>query len=99
MDDAQDIVALGHVVDDDPEGIEVEDLVHGLVLGIHLAVDGVDMLHPAVDGAADALLVQPVLDALLDARQELLVGGGAGGQLVGNLPVADGIQVLQGGVL
>ena len=99
VDDAQDIVALGHVVDDDPEGIEVEDLVHGLVLGIHLAVDGVDMLHPAVDGAADALLVQPVLDALLDARQKLLMGGGAGGQLVGNLPVADGIQVLQGGVL
>ena len=27
------------------------------------------------------------------------MGGGAGGQLVGNLPVADGIQVLQGGVL
>ena len=35
VDDAQDIVALGHVVDDDPEGIEVEDLVHGLVL-LHL---------------------------------------------------------------
>ena len=49
------------------------------------------MLHPAVDGAADALLVQPVLDALLDARQKLLMGGGAGGQLVGNLPRRDHI--------
>ena len=99
VNDAQHIVALGDVVHNDPEGVEIEDLVHGLVLGIHLAVDGVGVLHPAVDGAVDALGVQPLLDAPLDGGQELLVGGGTGGQLVGDLLVAHRVQVAQGGVL
>ena len=99
VDDAQHIVAVGDIVHDDPERVQVEDLVHGLVLGVHLAVDGVDVLDPAVNGAADALLVQPLLDALLDAGEEFLMGGGAGGQLVGDLLVADGVQIFQGGVL
>ena len=96
---AQHIVALRDVVHDHPEGVQVENLVHGLVLGVHLAVDGVGVLHPAVDGAADALGVQPVLDALLHRGHKLLVGGGPGGQLVGDLLVAHRVQVAQGGVL
>ena len=99
MDAAQNVVAFGDVVHDDPEGVQVEDLVHGLVLGEHLAVDGVDVLHPAVDGGLDTLLGQSFLDALLDGGHELLVGGGAAEQLVGDLLVAHRVQVLEGKVL
>ena len=72
---------------------------NGLVLGEHLAVDGVDVLHPAVDGGLDTLLGQSFLDALLDGGHELLVGGGAAEQLVGDLLVAHRVQVLEGKVL
>ena len=80
MDAAQHIVAGGQVGDDDPEGIKVENLVQGLLLGVHFAVDGVDMLHPAVDMAVDALCVHPLLYLPLDAGQKFLVGGGPGRQ-------------------
>ena len=94
VDTAQHVVAGGHVGDDDPEGVEVEDLVQGLLLGVHLAVDGVDMLDPAVDLAVDVLLGHAALDLLLDAAHKLLMDGGAGGELVGNLLVSDGVEVL-----
>ena len=57
------------------------------------------MLDPAVDGGLDALLGQTVLDLLLNGGHELLVGGGAGLQLVADLLIADRVQVLEGGVL
>ena len=99
VDAAQNVVALGDVVHDDTEGVQVVDFVQCLVLGEHLAVDGVGVLHPAVDGAVDALLGKALLDAVLDARQKLLVGGGAHGHLVLDLLVAHGVQIAQGQVL
>ena len=95
----QDVVTLGDIVHDNPKRVQIENLVHGLVLGIHLAVDGVAVLHPAIDGAVDPLLGQAVLNPPLNAGQKFLVGGGPGGQLVGNLLIPHRVQVLEGGVL
>ena len=99
VDDAQDIVALGHVVDDDPEGIEVEDLVHGLVLGIHLAVDGVGVLHAAIDVAVDVGLPQAAGDLVVDGGHEAVILSGLFIQSLHDLPVADGIQIFQAQIL
>ena len=99
VDAAQHVIAAGDVVHDDPEGVQVEDLVQGLVLGVHLPIDGVDVLYPAIDGGVDALLPQALLDLMLDARHKLLVGGGALGQLVLDLFIAHRVQIAQGQVL
>ena len=99
VDAAQHVIAAGDVVHDDPEGVQVEDLVQGLVLGVRLPIDGVDVLYPAIDGGVDALLPQALLDLMLDARHKLLVGGGALGQLVLDLFIAHRVQIAQGQVL
>ena len=99
MDTAQHVIALRDIVHDHPEGVQVEDFVQGLVLGEHFAVDGVGMLHPAVDLAADALLLHALLDAQLDGGQKLLVGGGALGHLVLDLLIAHRIQIAERQVL
>ena len=99
VDAAQHVITLGDVVHDDPEGIQIEDLIQGLVLGKHLAVDGVGVFHPAVHLAADALLLQPLLDAQLDGGQKLLVGGGALGHLLLDLLVPHRVQITKRQVL
>ena len=77
----------------------MENLIQCLVLGEHLAVDGIGVLHPAVDLAADALFPHPLGDALLDGGQELLMGRGPGRQLGLDLLLAYRVQVAQGQVL
>ena len=92
---AQHIVALGDVVHDDPEGVQIEDLVQGLVLGVHLAVNGIRVLDAAVHLTVDAIVVHALLDAGLDGSQKFLVGGGTVGQGLLDLLVAHGVEVAQ----
>ena len=100
VDDPQHVVAVRHRVHQHPEGEEVVDLVHGLVLGVHLPVDAVGVLHPAVDrGVANAHLHQPLGDLGLDGAHELVVLPALGGQLVHDLVVGHRVQVLQRQVL
>ena len=99
VDEPQHVVALPHIVHDDAEGAQVEDLSQRLLLGEHFAVNRVDVLDPAGDGAVDALLLQPVLDVYLGGHHELLVPLFLLGQGVLNLLIADGVQVFQGQVL
>ena len=40
MHHAQGEIAILHGIDDDPDGDQVVDLIEGLVLGLHLAIDG-----------------------------------------------------------
>ena len=57
------------------------------------------MFHPAVHLTADALLLQPLLDAQLDGGKEFLVGSRALGHLVLDLLVPHRVQVAKGQVL
>lgn len=75
------------------EGEQVEDLVQALVLVEHLPVDGVGMLHPAVDDVIDVQLLQPVVDLDLDAAHEVLVLLVLGLQLGDDFLVANGVQI------
>ena len=93
MDDAQHVIAVTHILHDDPEGEQVEDLVQGLVLVEHLPVDGVGVLHAAVDDMLDAQLVQPVVDLDLGPLHEGLVFLVLFIQLGDDLLIADGVQV------
>ena len=100
VDHAQHVVAVRHRVHQHPESEEVVDLLHGLVLGVHLAVDAVGVLHPAVDcGVLDAQLRQPPGDLLLDGAHELGVLPALRLQLGDDLVVAHRVQVLQRQVL
>ncbi len=99
MDDAQDVVALQHRVHDDPDGVDVVYLIHVPALHVHLAVDAVDALDPAVDLGVDVFVIQAALDAGDDALQKgfpLLL---AHVQLLFDIGVGDGVQVLDGDVL
>ena len=66
MDDPQHIVAFGHGVHNHPEGKQIEHIIQRFVLGIHLPVNAVGMLHPAVDLALNMGLLQPGLDLIVD---------------------------------
>ena len=49
VDDAQHGIAGGHVLHQDADGQDVVQLVHGELLALHLLVDAVIMLGPAVN--------------------------------------------------
>ena len=99
VDDAQDVVAVPHAAHDHPEGEEVKDLVQLLILAEHLAVDGVGVLHPAVNGVGDAHLLEALVDLVLGLFHEGVVLRGL--QLKGGVDLlkAHGVQVFEGQVL
>ena len=99
VDDTQDVIAVAHVFHNHPEREQVKDLIQGLVLVEHLAVDGIGMLHPAVGDMLDAQLVQPVIDLDLGASHERLILRLFRVQLGHDLLIAHGIQIFQGQVL
>ena len=99
VDAAQHVIAGGYVVHNHPKGVQIEDLVEGFALGVHFAVDGIDMLEPPVYPALHALLRQPLLDVGLHVVHKAGVEGGDVGQLLLYVVVAHRVQVLQGQVL
>ncbi len=90
---AQDVVAVRDIVDDHPESIEVQDFGKLLVLAVHLPVNAVDVLDPAVDGAFDAVFPQPLDDQLLHIVKERLVRVSPFPEALFNFLVANGIQI------
>ena len=99
MDVPEDVVALGDRVHDDPEGIEIVQLVQRLVLLLHLAVDRIDVLDPPGDRATDVHLTQPVAEPGLDVLHKGLRVAAVGVQVVHQTVVAIGVEILQGVVL
>ena len=99
VDVAQDVVAVGDGVHDDPEGVQIIQLVDGLVLGLHLAIDGVDVLDAPVDGAVDPRLRQALGDGVLDGLHEFLGLVVVGFDVAHQLVVALGIEVPETGIL
>ena len=99
VDMAQDVIAVGDGVHDDPEGVEIVQLVHGFVLILQLAVDGVDVLNAAIDLALDAHALQPLGDLVLNGLHELVVLILVGGQIIYDFLISLGIQILQGDIL
>ena len=69
----QHIVAIGNGVHNDPEGINIVQLVHSLALGVHLPIDGVHVLDPSVSGAVDVHRGQPLGDFVLNGVHKSLI--------------------------
>ena len=99
VDMAQHVVAVGDGVHDDPEGVDVVQLVHGLSLSLHLPVDGVDMLDPSVGGVVDSHGSQALGDLTLDGPHEGLVLLLVGLEVGGDLLIFHGGKGAQGGIL
>ena len=96
---AQHIVAVRDGVHNDPEGVDVVQLVHGLALGLHLAVDGVNVLDAAVGLVVNAHALQPLGDFLLNGAHEHLVLLFVGIEVVHNFVVGIRGQIPKGNVL
>ena len=88
---SQHVVAVGDGVHDDPEGVDVVQLVNGLALGEHFPVDGIDVLDPSVGGVVDAHGGQALGDLVLDGAHEGLV------LLLVCLEVGHDLVILHGG--
>ena len=99
VNDTQNVIAVRHRVHDDPEGEQIEYVVQALVLGVHLAVDGVGVLHAAVDGGLDALGTEARHDLVVDGGHEAVVLRRLLVQGLGDLPIAHGVQIFQGEIL
>ena len=69
---AQHIVTFIDCVHDDTQGIDVKDLIEITALDIHLAVDAVDALYPALQKELHALFVQSFPYLFLDGVQKTL---------------------------
>ena len=96
VDDAEYVVAVGHGVDDDAEGEEVEHLIHRFILRIHLAVDAVGVLHASVDPEiGDLLLFEARFDLRLHALHEGLMLALLFLERLGDLLVADGVEIFE----
>ena len=92
---AQNVIAVGHGVYDDAHGADVVDFIHGLVLGVHLAINRVDMLDACRDIMTDTGLVELERDALLDVIEEILVSLGLLFQSVHNFLIANRVKDTQ----
>ena len=99
VNDAQHVIAVRHRVHDDAEGEQVEHVVQTLVLGVHLAVDGIGVLHAAIHGGLDALLPEPRHDPVVDGGHEPVVLRRLLVQRLGDLPVAHRVEIFQTEVL
>ena len=95
VDMAEDIIAVRNVVHDHAEGIEVIELVDGFILGAHLAVDGIGVLDAAIDRAVDAHGGQTLSDLRLDGVHEVVGAFLVRLQIINDLLVALGIEVLE----
>jgi hypothetical protein len=59
MDDAERGVAVAHVLDEDPNGVDVVDLAKLRALALHLLPDAVDVLRPSLQVRLNPRLVEP----------------------------------------
>ena len=93
VDHAQHVVAVADGVYHHPERKEVENLIQRFVLAEHFPVDGIRVLHAAVDNVLDAHFIEPLIDLSLGAAHESVILRALGVQLGDDLIVADGVQI------
>ena len=96
---SQNVIAVGDGIHNHPESIDVVQLVHGLALGLHLAVDGVNVLDPAVGLVVDTHAGQTLGDLLLNGAHEHLVLFFVGSQVIRDFLIGVRHQIPQGDVL
>ncbi len=99
VDVAEDVVAVGNALDDHAEGAEVENFVELLVLRIHLAVDGIDVLDSTGNFALNVPVVEPGLNLVLDGLHEFFEHGHVLLEGVRDFLEADGVEIEQREVL
>ena len=93
VDKAQHIVAVGQLIHDDPHGADVVQFRKVQILGVHLAVNTVNMLDPGLDLTLDAHAFQLFLDPGLHPLQKVLILLALVLHLVHDLFVAHWVQV------
>ena len=96
---AEHVIAVRHGIHDDAHRADVVDFVDGLVLRIHLAVNGVDMLDARGNGVVDVRLPELFGDTLLNALEELLMLLALRLEALDDLVVADGVEDLERKIL
>ena len=95
MDDPERVVAVGQRVGHDAQRQQVVDLLERPVAALHLRVDAVEMLCPAVHRGVDAGVLQGLDDGLADLVDQLFPFRTLLVQLAREIPVDVGRQVFQ----
>ena len=99
VDLSQHVVAVGQIVHDHPQGADIENLIELQLLGVHFAVNAVQVLDPVVGGAVNAPLVQTGADLLLHARHEGLQLGTPGLDIVRDGLIGHGVEIFERQIL
>ena len=92
-------VAFQFGVHDDAQGVEIVDLVEGLVLVVHLAVDGIDRFDAPLEREVNVVLAHFAVDRRADLFDEVEVLPVLFLNMPANLFVTDGVKILQAEVL
>ena len=95
VDQPEDDVAFLLGVDDDAERVKIKDFVEALVLLIHLAVDGIDRLDPALERKRDAGLGELIRDAVAGVFDKIAAFAVAFFDVGLDLLVADRVEKFQ----
>ena len=91
----ENVIAVGNIVHDHAERVKIVQFVDGLVLRTHLAVDGISVFDAAIDRPVDADGRQPVRDLRLDGVHEAVGTVLVLFEIVDDLLIALGIEILQ----
>jgi len=95
MHHAERGIAVGHRVDQDAHGAQVEDVGDVDVLALHLLPDAVDVFGTAGDLGADAQLVELLAQSRHDLGDIVLALLAPLGQQLGDAPVFLGLEIAQ----
>ena len=99
MDDAQRRVAVGNLVDQHAQRVDVVDLLELGALALHLSPDAADVLGPARDVGLDAGLLERLVEHDHGSLDERLALAPMRLELLGQAPVGLGLEHLEGQVL
>ena len=96
---AEYIIAVRHRIHDHAHRADIIDLVDRLMLGVHFAVNGINMLDARRNRIMDMRLRQLLADALLYPLEEFLVLLALRPEALDDLVIADRVEHLEAQVL
>ena len=92
---AQDIIAVRDRIHDNTHRADIINFVNRLVLSIHFAINGINMLNACGNRMLNICLGQLAADAVLNPFQELFLLLALFFQSVDNLIVANRVEALE----
>ena len=98
VDMTQNVIAVGDGIHNAAEGIQIVQFLQRLTLGLHFAIDGINVLNATIGGVLDAHGSQSLGDGLLDGAHERFILLFVGTEVCHDFVILSGVQIPQRGI-